>query len=67
MRVEVKNTSKRLTVLVANCPRAEAIKTAENLSDEDALEMAHYSEGDKVNVVVTGGSPAVTIYKRVVR
>lgn len=67
MRVEVKNTSKRLTCQVMNCDRATAMKYVEEMTEAEILNLAEYSEGDKVYVVITGGNPAVTIYKRQVR
>jgi organic radical activating enzyme len=67
MRVEVKNTSKRLTCQVLTCDRVTAIKYVDAMTEAEILNLAEYSEGDKVCVVITGGNPAVTIYKRTVR
>lgn len=67
MRVEVKNETKRLTCQVLTGDRATAMRYVEAVTDAEILNLAEYSEGDKVSIVVIGGNPAVTIYKRQVR
>jgi len=65
MRVEVVNTTKKLTCIISTgVPYIDAVDIANNLGDAEVREHSHYSEGDTVYVQVVGGRPPVTMYRR---